>query len=138
MIANIAPYLTFNGNCEEAMNFYAGCLGGNIISFMRISDTPEEYQDPAHMDKIMHSEMKVGNFTIMGSDSMGHPCAPGTNMSVMLDFLPGEDIEGPWKKLGEGATVTMKLQHTFWGAKFGMLIDKYGISWMFNQRQAIN
>src|SRR5436305_4950359 len=97
MIASIAPYLYFSNNCQEAFKFYAEGLGGEISSMMKVGDGPKEYHDPAHLDSVMHAVLRVGNFMIMGSDTMGHPLTKGTNITVMIDFTGEGDIEKAWK-----------------------------------------
>jgi PhnB protein len=132
MITHLTPYLAFNDQCEEALNFYAKALGGKIKMMSRVSDGPKEYHQPEHLNKIMHSELEIGKVSFMASDSMGRKLRPGTNTSLSLNFENVDEITSAWKNMCEGATITMELQETFWGAKFGTLQDKYGINWMFN------
>ena len=89
---------------------------------------------PADMkDKIMHATFKAGDLTIMVSDCMpGQPLVAGTNVSLSLNFNDIDGIEKTFAALSEGSTITMPLQDTFWGARFGMLTDKFGFHWMFN------
>src|SRR4051812_15273612 len=109
MITGLTPYLSFNDKCEEALNFYATALGGQIKSMMRGGDGPKEYQSPENNHKVMHSEIVLGKASVMASDSMGHECAPGSNTSLTLNFENMEEITSAWKNLSEGGMVTMDL-----------------------------
>jgi len=128
----IVPYLNFNGNAAEALAFYAKAFDGEVLFQQTFGDAPME--SPADQkDKIMHATFQAGELTFMVSDSMpGQPVSGGTNMSLSLNFKTVADIDKTFAALSDGATVTMPLQDTFWGAKFGMLTDKFGINWMFN------
>jgi len=132
MITAVTPYLSFNDKCEEALNFYAKALGGEIKSMMKVGDGPKEYHSPEHNNKVMHSLLEIGKASIMASDSMGHDTSPGSNTSLTLQFETMDEIGKAWKNLSEDAKITMELQDTFWGAKFGTLQDKFGINWMLN------
>lgn len=125
-------YLYFNGNCEEAMNFYKDTLGGTIVNISRYGDSPMPASE-AYKNKILHAVMQVAGTTIMFSDSNEqHHAAPGDNFSVSLNFHSDEEITRVFNLLSTGGKVTMPLQDTFWGAKFGMCCDRFGINWMFN------
>ncbi len=128
----IVPYLNFNGNATEALAFYAKAFDGKVLFQQTFGDSPME--SPAdYKDKVMHATFQAGDLTFMVSDSMpGHPVSGGTNLSLSLNFKSVADIDKTFAALSEGATVTMPLQDTFWGAKFGMLTDQFGINWMFN------
>ena len=130
----IVPYLMFNGNAAEALAFYTKAFDGKTLfqqSFGESpmgNDTPDDYKS-----KIMHATFQAGDLTFMVSDNMpGHQVSGGTNLSLSLNFKTVVDIDKIFAALSEGAKVTMPLQDTFWGAKFGMLTDKFGINWMFN------
>ena len=130
----IVPYLMFNGNAVEALVFYAKAFDGEILFQQTFGDSPmgaetsEEYKS-----KIMHATFQAGALTFMVSDNMpGHTVANGSNTSLSLNFTSVADIDKTFAALAEGAKVTMPLADTFWGAKFGMLTDQFGINWMFN------
>lgn len=131
MVTSITPYLNFD-SCEEALNFYSEALGAEIQSMMRVKDGPKEYQQPGIENKVMHATVKIGGSTMFASDNMGYTTKPGSNCSLNLNYEEPGELEAAWKKMSDGATITMPLQDTFWGAKFGTLQDKYGINWMFN------
>ena len=127
----VKPYISFPGNCEEAINFYKDCTGGDILFIQRMGDSPMAGAENG--DKIMHSTLKIGDTIIMAADNcMGPPAAEGDNISLALGLDSAEVTESVFSKMAEGGTVTMPLQETFWAVRFGMLKDKYGINWMFN------
>lgn len=126
----IIPYLMFQGNCEEALNFYKKALGGEIKDLNYFEGSPAE--DMAEDKKqVMHATFQFGENVFMASDG----CKDNNNsqkVHLSMNFTDGESIKKTFEALSEGANITMPLQDTFWGATFGMLTDKYGINWMFN------
>jgi PhnB protein len=130
----IVPYLNFNGNALEALTFYGKALDGSIIFSQKFGDAPSGVEDnPAVKDQIMHATFKAGDLTIMASDTAGrYNATAGTNVSLSLNFTDDASMDKAFNGLAEGGTVTMPLQDTFWGARFGMLTDKFGFHWMFN------
>jgi PhnB protein len=127
----INVYLNFNGNCREAMTFYAKCLGGELL-LMTFADMPGE--TPKELkDKIMHAKVSKGSHVLMASDADPRtPLQPGNNFSICIQCESLEEIERLYSALGEKGTLTSPLQDTFWGARFGLLTDQFGIQWMFN------
>lgn len=128
----IVPYLSFNGDAAAALAFYAKAFDGKVLFQQTFGEAPGDCP-PESKDKIMHATFQAGDLTLMASD--GPPnfkSTPGTNTSLSLNFPSLERIEKVFAALSEGATITMPLQDTFWGARFGMLVDKFGINWMFN------
>jgi len=127
----LTPYIIFNGNCEEALNFYQKALGGAIGQTSRYADAPG-HQMGMDPQKIMHTHFTVdGNMLFMASD--GPIDANDSGMvSLSLNINDIGKTQNTFTALSEGGTVTMPLQDTFWGATFGMLKDKYGIKWMLN------
>lgn len=130
----IVPYLNFNGNAAEALAFYEKAFGGKILFQQSFGDSPMADQTPeSHKNKVMHATFAAGDLKFMVSDAMpGQEVQPGSNVSLSLNFLSVADIDSAFAALSEGAQVTMPLQDTFWGARFGMLTDRFGINWMFN------
>jgi PhnB protein len=120
-------YVTFDGNCREAMTFYAKCLGGDL-QIMTFGDAPME-SSPDTKDKVMHSALRKGPHVLMASDGKMHA---GDNFHVCLQCESAEEIERVFKALSEKGEITGPLQDTFWGARFGTLKDRFGINWMFN------
>src|SRR5207244_3584521 len=128
----VITYLTFNGNCREAMKFYERCFGGELY-LMPFSETPGDFP-PEAKDRIMHATVaKDGKPIVMASDTMpGQPLQQGNNFSICITPDDPEELERLFTAVGEKGKITMPLQDTFWGARFGMLTDQFGINWMFN------
>ena len=128
----LTPYIHFQGNAEEAMKFYAEALGGEIIAISRYGDSPMP-SDEDYKDKVIHGRLQFGDNVIMISDTFkGNTISTGGNIQLSVELTKEGQIDEIFKKLGEGGNVTMELQDTFWGARFGMLRDKFGVSWMLN------
>ncbi len=128
----ITPYLSFNGNAAEALAFYASAFEGTILFQQSYGESPMESAEE-WKDKVMHASFQAGDLTFMVSDIMqGHTVTPGSNMSLSLNFKDVASIDKVFAALSDGANITMPLQDTFWGARFGMLVDKFSINWMFN------
>ena len=126
-------YLSFDGNCDEAFDFYHGVLGGERTLTQRFGESPmAESAGEAWGNKILHTQLTFGGMDLMGSDSMpGQYVKPqGINVSVMVD--DPEEAGRIFNGLSEGGTVTMPLEETFWARRFGMLTDRYGIGWLVN------
>ena len=130
----ITPYLNFNGNAAEALAFYSKAFDGGVTFQQTYGDNKMEGPSGEWKDKILHATFQAGSLSLMASDVMkpGDQVTPGTNTQLSLNFKHEEDIDRVFAALSEGANITMPLQDTFWGAKFGMLVDQYGINWMFN------
>jgi PhnB protein len=129
---SVITYLNFDGNCRDAMKFYQGCFGGELY-LMPFSEAPGDFPKEAK-DRVMHATVvKSGVGIVMASDTMpGQPFKQGTNFAVCVTPENSEELENLFKAFSEGAKVTMPLQDTFWGARFGMLTDQFGVNWMFN------
>jgi PhnB protein len=136
-MATINPYLNFNGNTEDAFNFYKSVFGGEFASFQRFKDTPGCENVQAHeADKIMHVALPIGKGNVLMAtdtlESMGHSVTSGSNFSISISTESKEETNNLFDKLSSGGQVTMPLEKMFWGAYFGMLTDKFGIQWMVN------
>jgi PhnB protein len=132
-IRKLNPYLNYDGTAEKAIQLYQSALGARVESMQRFGDIPGNTPAPEHKDRVIHALLQLGEGTIMISDSMpGVPVPPGGNMHVCLDFTDAADMNRKFEALSAGGKVTMPLQDTFWGARFGMLVDAHGINWMFN------
>ena len=130
-MALIQPYLTFNGNCREAMEFYKSVFGGELM-IQTFGEAPME-TTPETKDRIMHARLQNGYLILMASDGMpGQAPIQGTNVTISVQSASKEDQEKYFNKMAEGGKITMPLEDTFWGAYFGMLTDKFGMHWMFN------
>jgi PhnB protein len=133
----LIPYLTFNGQCETAFKFYEQCLGGKIEAMMTHVGTPMEQQvSPEWRDKIMHARLVVGDQTLMASDAPPDRYQAPRGFSVSVNVKDPADAERMFHALAENGTVQMPIQNTFWSARFGMLVDRFGIPWMINCEQA--
>ncbi len=128
----IIPYLNFNGNAAQALEFYAKALNGSITSFQTFADA-NMAQEESMKDKILHAVFEAGELKFLVSDCPpGVTVISGDQVSLSLDFKELEILESTFTALSAGANITMPLQDTFWGARFGMLTDQFGINWMFN------
>ncbi len=126
-------YLCFPGTCEQALQFYRHCLGGEIISLQRFGDVPGETAE-ADRNRVMHAEFRSGDVYFMASDSMpGQPLQAGDMVQLSINLDDAQEQHAIFNKLAEGGRVDMPLQETFWGAEFGMLTDQFGIRWMLNR-----
>ncbi len=128
----IVTYLNFNGNCREAMKFYQRCLGGEL-SIMPFSEAPGDFPKEAK-DRVMHARVtKDGTTLLMASDTMpGSNFVQGTNFSISIDCQGAEETDRLFNAFSENGKIIMPLQDAFWGARFGILRDQFGINWMFN------
>jgi PhnB protein len=136
-MTNINPYLNFNGNCEQAFNFYRSVFGGEFIDMQRFKDVPSEDPLPeAEGEWLIHVELPIGNGNfLMGSDtpsSMGK-VVNGTNYHISIQSDSNEETDRLYKDLSAGGKISMPLQETFWGARFAMFTDRFDIQWMINQ-----
>ena len=130
---HVNPYLFFNGNCEAAFKFYAESLNGKIGALLPHEGTPAETHVPAEWrKKIMHAYMTVGDTALMGSDSPPDHYKNPQGFSVALQVAKPEEAERAFQALAKGGTVTMPMAQTFFAARFGMLVDQFGIPWMVN------
>jgi len=131
----VVTFLTFNGNCREAMEFYKKCLDAELF-LLPYGEAPG---DPAWAarevrDRIMHSSLTKGSLTVlMAADVMpGMPFQAGGSFSVAIQCENLREIESLFAALGENGTIGMPLQETFWASSFGMLTDRFGIRWLLN------
>ncbi len=133
----LSPYLSFNGNCAEAFEFYAKCLGGKVASTFTFEGSPMAKEvAPEWRNKLMHARAIVGGQELMGADTPpGHYEQP-KGISVSIGFEKPEEAERAFQALAENGKVTLPYQKTFWSAGFGMLVDRFGIPWMINCDQA--
>ncbi|WP_334186615.1 VOC family protein [Noviherbaspirillum sp.] len=137
----VQPYLSFEGRCEEAITFYVNALGAEVDMLMRFSDNPdfqgkrEEIAQacmipPGCEDKVMHASFRIGDTTVMASDGRcaGQPAFQGFSLSITVPSdAKADDV---FATLAEGGQVQMPLQQTFFSPRFGMVADRFGISWM--------
>jgi PhnB protein len=128
------PYLNFDGDCRAAMTFYQACLGGELALQPFGAGMPN--LPPGAEERVMHARLSGGALLLMASDTMpGMPLQVGSNVWLNVNCESLEEIERLFATLGAGGTPVMPLQDTFWGARFGMLRDRFGVQWMFNFEQ---
>ena len=127
----VNPYITFSGNCREAIEFYRSALGAEVVFVHTIGESPMPEMGPP--DKIMHCMIKVGNSVIMMSDDPRSE-APMTSgsMSLAIGLNDPARAQSLFDSLVEGGTVIMPVQKTYWADAFGMLVDRFGVRWMIN------
>lgn len=136
-MAAVNPYLTFNGTCEEAFNFYKSVFGGEFTFIGRFKDMPSEQPMPEAVGNlIMHVSLPIGKDTVLmasdASEAFGQVVNVGDNVSVSINTDSEEEATKLFNGLSAGGIVKMPLEKTFWGAFFGMFTDKFGIHWMVN------
>jgi len=130
----VQSYLFFDGRCEEAIEFYKRALGAKVEMLMRFKDSPEPAQPgmvpPGAENKVMHSSFRIGDTAVMASDGrcMGKPTFQGFSLSITV---PNEaEAKRLFAALGDGGQVQMPLAKTFFSPQFGMVADRFGVSWM--------
>lgn len=132
-MTQINSYLTFRGDCREAMIFYKECLGGELM-LQTVGESPMAEQMPRKMkDCILHSELKNGVLLLLGSDLVSEQgLIRGYAVSLCINCSNEEYIRSCYKKLSSGGQATHPLKYTFWGSLFGGLTDKFGNHWLLN------
>jgi PhnB protein len=129
----INPYLNFNGNCVEAMRFYAEILGGKDLRIMTFRDSPmAERMAESEKDMVMHARFTAGGFTIMASDSPGGRYNKPQGYAVCIGVDTVEEAERIFEALSKGGNVGMPIAETFWAKRFGMVTDRFGTPWLVN------
>ena len=127
------PYLSFNGDCEAAFKFYERCLGATIVSLHRYGGSPMAESAPADWaDKVMHGSVRIGNQELLGADVTSDPFERPKGFSLSLQMTNPADAERIFQDLASGGQVVMPLEETFWAARFGMLVDRFGTPWLIN------
>jgi PhnB protein len=130
----LQPYLFFDGRCEEAIEFYKKSLGAKVETMMRFKDSPEPHQPgmvpPGSDNKVMHAAFRVGDTTVMASDGrcQGKPSFQGFSLSITAPDAARADKL--FAALADGGQVQMPLSKTFFSQRFGMVADRFGVSWM--------
>ncbi len=130
----VQPYLFFDGRCEEALEFYRGALGAELTMLMRFKDSPEPPQPgmvpPGSENHVMHASFRIGDTTVMASDGRcaGQPSFQGFSLSLAV---PDEaEADRRFAALADRGQVQMPLAKTFFAPRFGMVADRFGVSWM--------
>jgi PhnB protein len=127
------PYLSFGGDCEEAFKFYEECLDGKLGEIFRYAGTPVSEQVPGDwQNKVMHGSLTIGEQVLMGADIAPDRYEKPQGFSLSLQIKNTTEAERIFQFLAKDGTVVMPLQKTFWAARFGMLVDRFGIPWLVN------
>lgn len=130
----VQPYLFFEGRCEEALEFYRSALGAEVTMLMRFKESPEpmpaDMCPPGSENKVMHASFSIGETTLMASDgrAQGQPVFQGFSLS--LSVPSDAEAQRLFSALSEGGQVQMPLGKTFYASSFGMVADRFGVSWM--------
>lgn len=134
---NVQPYLSFEGRCEEALNFYKKAIGAQVEVMMRFKEAPPADRPSDGCagpmpdgNKIMHSSFKVGDAVIMATDGMASGKAEFKGVSLALSVKSDAEAQQKFQALSEGGTVQQPLIKTFFSSSFGMVADKFGVGWM--------
>ena len=135
----VQPYLFFEGRCEEALKFYESAIGARITALMRFKDAPPEPQQAsqegcgpgaADPEKIMHANLQIGDSQIMASDGMSSGTAAFKGISLSINASSDAEADRIFAALSQGGQVQMPMGATFFASRFGVLADKFGVSWM--------
>ena len=131
-MVQLNPYLTFNGNCREAMSFYKDCLGGEL-NLQTIGESPVSDKMPEKMKAcILHGVLTTGTLTLMATDCVPETLFRGNTISLCLNFNNEDELRTCFEKLSAGGKTNQAPEDTFWGALFGDLTDRYGNHWLLN------
>jgi PhnB protein len=137
----VQPYLFFDGRCDEAIEFYRRALGAEIEMLMRFKDSPEPPPPgtcpPGWDNKVMHASFRIGGSTLMASDGCGTEKRTFQGFSLSLPVSTEAEAENFFAALAEGGQIQMPLAKTFFSPRFGMLVDRFGVSWMVLVHQAV-
>lgn len=137
-MAQLAPYLSFENNCREAMNFYKDCLGGKLL-LQTVSESPVmAAQMPAEMkNSILHSSLTSGGITILASDLNREKPLEGNTVHLCINCENEMELNTSFSKLSTGGKIIEPLADMPWGAKYGSLTDRYGKHWVFNFQKQV-
>ena len=127
----LQPYVFFNGRCEEALNFYREAIGAQIESLIRYKDSPDQsHVPPGGAEKIMHASARLGDGQLLASDGHLDPNAKFSGFSLSLSVANPEEGKRVFDALSTGGKVDLPFGPQFWTTGFGMLTDRFGVSWM--------
>jgi PhnB protein len=130
----VQPYLFFDGRCEEAIEFYKSAVGAEVTMLMRFKDSPEPHPagmlPPGAESKVMHASLRIGESTVMASDGQCLGQANFQGFALSLPVSNDSEADRLFAALGNGGKVCMPLAKTFFSSRFGMVADRFGVSWM--------
>jgi len=132
MTSTTTPYIFFNGNCAQALDFYGKVLGAKLEAKMTYGESPAAAHVPADAHgKIVHARFRIGDSVVMASDDVrGQPPQKASRFSLSISAAKAADAERIFAGLSEGGEVSMKMEKTFFAERFGSTVDKFGIPWM--------
>ncbi len=130
----VQAYVSFDGRCEEALEFYKKSIGAEVTFLMRWKESPDAAMKPppGFEEKIMNAAFRIGETQLMADDGMGAKEAEFKGMTLAIAVADDAEAKRVFAALGEGGNITMPLMKTFWTSSFGMLTDKFGVPWMVN------
>lgn len=132
MSSKICPFVKFNDQkCKEAMTFYKECIGGEL-ELMTVGNSPMASEMPDKLDLIMHSTLTHDGWVLMASDMMMDKAILGDNVGITLTYDNDDEMQAVFDKMAVDGEIFMPIADQFWGSKFGVLTDKYGVEWSFN------
>jgi PhnB protein len=127
----IQPYLFFEGRCEEALGFYRGALGAEIVALMRFRDNPDGlYGPPGSEEKVMHAEMRIGDASVMASDGGCTEATRFAGFGLAVTLADEATVDRHFAALAEGGEPRMPPEKTFFSPRFGVVVDRFGVQWM--------
>jgi PhnB protein len=132
----VQPYLSFEGRCEEAIEFYRRAVGAEVQMLMRFKDSPEPPPEgkvaPGSENKVLHAAFKIGESIVMASDGYNRGNATFNGFGLSISVKDAATADKLFAGLSDGGQVTMPLGRTFWSPRFGMVTDRFGVCWMIN------
>lgn len=130
----LIPYLSFDGNCAEAMRFYERVLDGELKAMMKNSENPDACElPPGNDERIMHAMLQAGDLSLMAGDALaGQPYEPMQGFTLAVTYPTLEEARRVFDALSDGGKVTMPFAPTFWAKGCGMVTDRYGTPWVVN------
>ena len=129
----VNPLLNYNGQCEAAFKFYEQCFGAKIGAMFRYAGTPMLDQVPAGWDdKVMHANVTIGDLLLQAGDVAPDQYEQPKGFSLSIQLSSTSEAERMFEMLAKEGTVVMPLEKTFWAARFGVVVDPYGIRWLIN------
>jgi PhnB protein len=133
---HIDPYLTFSGNCRQAMTFYKNCLGGEL-KIQSVGESPLSAKMPAPMkEAVLHASLENKKIRLMGTDCVSeYGLIKGNSVSLCLHCDTKDEIHSLYEKLSEGGKKTFQIEETLWGTLFGGLTDQFGTHWLLNYQK---
>ena len=129
----LSPHLSFDGQCEAAFRFYERSIGGKLVYMLTYGNSPMAEQVPLEWrEKIVHATLMAGNYALLGADVLPEQYEKPKGSQLVLSVDDPLEAERIFAALAENGAVHMSLQKTFWAARFGALVDQFGVAWEIN------